>query len=81
VHATARTSSRTGTPRARGKSRPRRVHAAGVVIAWQSGHRLPPLTVEQNRARATAPTEELLGLPFLQPQRVPVRAEYQLVAA
>src|SRR3954471_13824449 len=35
---------------------------AGIVIASQSGHRLPPLTVEQNRALATTPVEELLGL-------------------
>jgi len=52
---------------------------SGVVIASQSGHRLPPLSVEQNRALATTPTEELLGLPFLQPDAVtdPLRA-YQL---
>jgi NAD(P)-dependent dehydrogenase (short-subunit alcohol dehydrogenase family) len=43
---------------------------AGVVIASQSGHRLPPLTVEQNKALATTPVEELLGLPFLQPEKV-----------
>src|SRR6187200_68000 len=43
---------------------------AGVVIASQSGHRLPPLTVEQNKALATTPVEELLDLPFLQPDRV-----------
>jgi NAD(P)-dependent dehydrogenase (short-subunit alcohol dehydrogenase family) len=43
---------------------------AGVVIASQSGHRLPPLTVEQNKALATTPVEELLSLPFLQPNRV-----------
>jgi NAD(P)-dependent dehydrogenase (short-subunit alcohol dehydrogenase family) len=43
---------------------------AGVVIASQSGHRLPPLSVEQNHALATTPTEELLGLPFLQPDQV-----------
>ena len=42
---------------------------AGVVIASQSGHRLPPLTVEQNKALATTPVEELLGLPFLQPDQ------------
>jgi NAD(P)-dependent dehydrogenase (short-subunit alcohol dehydrogenase family) len=42
----------------------------GVVIASQSGHRLPPLTVEQNKALATTPVEELLGLPFLQPAEV-----------
>ncbi|WP_159996350.1 SDR family oxidoreductase [Roseomonas sp. 18066] len=43
---------------------------AGVVIASQSGHRLPPLTVEQNRALATTPVEALLDLPFLQPGQV-----------
>jgi len=43
---------------------------AGVVIASQSGHRLPPLTVEQNKALATTPVEELLGLPFLQLNKV-----------
>ena len=40
------------------------------MIASQSGHRLPPLTVEQNKALATTPTEELLALPFLQPDQV-----------
>src|SRR3984957_6375424 len=39
---------------------------AGVVTASQSGHRLPPLSVEQNSALATTPVEELLTLPFLQ---------------
>lgn len=43
---------------------------SGVVIASQSGHRLPPLTVEQNKALATTPVEELLDLPFLQPDQV-----------
>ena len=43
---------------------------AGVVIASQSGHRLPPLTIEQNKALATTPVEELLNLPFLQPDHV-----------
>ena len=43
---------------------------AGVVIASQSGHRLPPLTVEQNKALATTPVEKLLSLPFLQPEHV-----------
>ena len=43
---------------------------AGVVIASQSGHRLPQLTIEQNKALATTPVEELLGLPFLQPGQV-----------
>jgi len=43
---------------------------SGVVIASQSGHRLPPLSTEQNTALATVPTEELLKIPFLQPQHV-----------
>lgn len=49
------------------------------MIASQSGHRLPPLSVEQNAALATTPIEELLKLPMLQPDEVtdPLRA-YQL---
>ncbi|HXX03105.1 MAG TPA: SDR family oxidoreductase [Xanthobacteraceae bacterium] len=43
---------------------------AGVVIASQSGHRLPPLTVDQNKALAMTPVEELLSLPFLQSDHV-----------
>jgi NAD(P)-dependent dehydrogenase (short-subunit alcohol dehydrogenase family) len=43
---------------------------AGVVIASQSGHRLPPLSVKQNNALATTPVEDLLRLPFLQPDHV-----------
>ena len=43
---------------------------AGVVIASQSGHRLPALTPEQNTTLATTPTEELLALPMLQPDQV-----------
>ena len=43
---------------------------SGVVIASQSGHRLSPLTVEQNKALATTPVEELLSLPFLQSDQV-----------
>ena len=39
---------------------------SGVVIASQSGHRLPALSVEQNRALAITPAEELLKLPILQ---------------
>jgi NAD(P)-dependent dehydrogenase (short-subunit alcohol dehydrogenase family) len=41
-----------------------------VVIASQSGHRLPPLSVEQNKALATTPVEELLNLPFLTSDQV-----------
>lgn len=43
---------------------------SGVAIASQSGHRLPALSIEQNKALATTPVEELLKLPFLQPQQV-----------
>jgi NAD(P)-dependent dehydrogenase (short-subunit alcohol dehydrogenase family) len=43
---------------------------AGVVIASQSGHRLPPLTVEENKALAMTPVEELLSLDFLRPDKV-----------
>lgn len=43
---------------------------SGVVIASQSGHRLPALTPEQNKALATTPAEELLALDFLQPDQV-----------
>lgn len=43
---------------------------SGVVIASQSGHRLPALTAEQNKALAVTPAEELLALPMLQPDKV-----------
>jgi hypothetical protein len=43
---------------------------SGVVISSQSGHRLPPLSVEENRALAMTPVDELLGLQFLQSDAV-----------
>lgn len=43
---------------------------AGVVIASQSGHRLPALTPEQDKALATTPADDLLALPMLQPDRL-----------
>jgi len=43
---------------------------SGIVIASQSGHRLGPLTVEENKALATTPADELLALPMLQPGQV-----------
>ncbi|WP_126424297.1 SDR family oxidoreductase [Asticcacaulis excentricus] len=43
---------------------------SAVVIASQSGHRLPALSPEQDRALALTPTEELLDLSFLQPDSV-----------
>ncbi len=39
---------------------------SGIVIASQSGHRLGPLSTEQNALLATTPVEELLALPMLQ---------------
>ena len=38
---------------------------AGVVISSQSGHRLPALTMEEDKALATTPVEELLSLPLV----------------
>jgi NAD(P)-dependent dehydrogenase (short-subunit alcohol dehydrogenase family) len=43
---------------------------SAIVIASQSGHRLPALTAEQDKALAVTPVEELLGLEMLQPDKV-----------
>ena len=43
---------------------------SGVVIASQSGHRLPALSIAQNQALATTAVEELLKLKMLQPDEV-----------
>ena len=43
---------------------------SGIVIASQSGHRLPPLSVAENAALAKTPVEELLALPMLQLDQV-----------
>lgn len=43
---------------------------SAVVIASMSGHRLPALTPEQDKALAVTPPEELLSLPFLQLDKV-----------
>ncbi|AMH43313.1 MULTISPECIES: SDR family oxidoreductase [Burkholderiaceae] len=43
---------------------------SAVVIASQSGHRLPPLTAELIEALATTPIEDLLKLPMLQLDQV-----------
>ncbi|KVM65284.1 short-chain dehydrogenase [Burkholderia gladioli] len=43
---------------------------SGVVIASQSGHRLPPLSTDDNKALATTPVEDLLKLPLLQLDQV-----------
>lgn len=43
---------------------------AGIMISSQSGWRMPQLTPEQDRQLAMTPTEELLGLDFLQPENI-----------
>jgi NAD(P)-dependent dehydrogenase (short-subunit alcohol dehydrogenase family) len=43
---------------------------AGVIISSQSGWRMKQLTPEQDKALATTPTEELLSLDFLQPEKI-----------
>lgn len=43
---------------------------AGVTISSQSGWRMPQLTLEQDRALAMTPTEDLLKLDFLQPDKI-----------
>jgi NAD(P)-dependent dehydrogenase (short-subunit alcohol dehydrogenase family) len=43
---------------------------SGVVIASQSGHRLPALTAQQDALLATTPADELLALPMLQADQV-----------
>lgn len=43
---------------------------SGVVISSQSGHRLPALTLEQDKALALTPPEELLALPMLQKEQI-----------
>ena len=42
----------------------------GVTISSQSGWRMPALTAAQDEQLATTPTEELLALDFLQPERI-----------
>lgn len=42
----------------------------GVTISSQSGHRMPALTPEEDRALATTPTDELQSLSLLQPGNV-----------
>lgn len=42
----------------------------GVTISSQSGHRMPALLPEEDEQLALTPTEALLSLPMLQPQRI-----------
>ncbi|MBP3513426.1 MAG: SDR family oxidoreductase [Elusimicrobiaceae bacterium] len=43
---------------------------SGVTISSQSGHRMPALGAEIDEQLATAPAEELLSLPCLQPENI-----------
>ena len=42
----------------------------GVTISRQSGHRMPALTPEEDELLATTPTDALLALDMLQPDRI-----------
>lgn len=42
----------------------------GVTISSQSGHRMPQLTAEEDELLACTPTEELLSLEILQPEKI-----------
>ena len=43
---------------------------SGIVIASQSGYRLPALTVEEDKALAITPVEELLKIPLLEMEKI-----------
>ncbi len=43
---------------------------SGVVISSQSGHRLPALTVDEDRASVLTLADDLLTLPFMASERV-----------
>ncbi|WP_425314736.1 SDR family oxidoreductase [Streptacidiphilus jiangxiensis] len=43
---------------------------AGIVVASMAGHRESPYDRDVEQALATTPTDELLALPFLQPERI-----------
>ncbi len=44
---------------------------AGLIISSMAGHMMPALPPEQDHALLHTPTEELLALPFLQPDAIP----------
>ena len=44
---------------------------AGLIISSMAGHMMPELPAEQNHALAFTPADDLLALPFLQPDTVP----------
>ncbi|CAB3744468.1 SDR family oxidoreductase [Paraburkholderia rhynchosiae] len=46
-------------------------NGAGLIISSMAGHMMPALPPEQDHALLHTPTEELLRLPFLQPDAIP----------
>lgn len=44
---------------------------SGLIISSMAGHMMPALPEEQDQALIHAPTEDLLALPFLQPEVIP----------
>ena len=44
---------------------------SALIISSMAGHMLPALTAEHDKALAYTPADELLALPFLQPDAVP----------
>lgn len=44
---------------------------SGLIISSMAGHMMPALSAEQDQALIHTPTEELLALPFLQPDAIP----------
>jgi NAD(P)-dependent dehydrogenase (short-subunit alcohol dehydrogenase family) len=44
---------------------------AGLIISSMAGHMMPALTPEQDHALAYTPADQLLDLPFLQPEAIP----------
>ena len=54
--------------------------AAGVVIASMAGHMMGELPADQQKELATAPADQLLKLPFVQPDQVSVPGHAYAVA-
>jgi NAD(P)-dependent dehydrogenase (short-subunit alcohol dehydrogenase family) len=44
---------------------------SGLIVSSMAGHMMPALQAEQDQALMHTPTEELLGLPFLQADQIP----------
>jgi len=44
---------------------------AGLIVSSMAGHMMPALTPEQDHALAYTPADDLIALPFLQPDAIP----------